>query len=183
MMLKRKIKVSFVSILGPSVAIPKRVDVKLKVYHCLILLHSSCPPHPLSTPNPYSCLALHSSDFPIRQCVSLLWQKSVQDFNAVWQETHSQMGLRSARESTAISVNGRQGSVETWKGGKGHSSWVCFIGLLYLTEWHPKRDKFGEKRWYFWLHQQFAWSNSCSFEPILLEKLVFYHFVQTLSHI
>lgn len=37
-------------------------------------------------------------------------------FNVVWQKTHSQMGLRSARDSTAISVKGKKGPVETWKG-------------------------------------------------------------------
>lgn len=146
-MLRRKIKTSFenVSISGPSVAVPKRVDLKLQVHHCIILLHSSHPPHPLCTPDPYSSLVLHSSDSSISQYVSLLWQKSVQDFNMVWHETHSQMGLGSARDSTAISVNGRQGSVETWKGGKGPSSLVCFIGLPHLMECIPKETNSGKK--------------------------------------
>lgn len=158
--------------------------IKWQAHYCIILLSSSCPPHPLSTPDPYSSLALHSLDASISQRISLLWQKSVQDFNTVWQETHTQMGLRGARDSTAISVGGRQESVKTWKGEEGLSSLVCFIGLPYLMDWHPRRDQFcKKKRWYFWLHWQFAWSNSCSFEPILLEKLMFYHSVQTLSHI
>lgn len=67
----------------------------------------------------------------------------------VWQETHSQMGLTSARDSTAISLNGRQGSGEIWKGGKGPSSLVGFIALPHLMEWHPKRDRLWKKRWCF----------------------------------
>jgi len=78
-MLKRKIKMSFenVSVSGPSVAIPKKVDLKLQVHHCIMLHHSSRPPDPLSTLDPYSSLVLRSSHSCISQCISLLWQKSV----------------------------------------------------------------------------------------------------------
>lgn len=120
--------------------------IKLQAHYCIILLGSSCPPHPLSTPDPYSSLALHSLDASISQRISLLWQKSVQDFNTVWQETHAQMGLRGARDSTAISVGGRQESVETRKGEEGPSSLVCFIGLPHVMDWHPERDQFRKKK-------------------------------------
>lgn len=114
--------------------------------------HSSCA-LTLSTPDPCSFLALCSSGSSVSQRISLLWQEAVKDFNTVWQETNSQMGLRSARDSTVISVNGRQGSVETWKGRTGPASFVCFVGSPHLMEWRLKGCQFGEKKWYFWLHQ------------------------------
>ena len=75
-------------------------------------------------------LALHTLSWcliftPLWHCThQLLYQsmpftpmaKICAGFSMVWQKTHSQMGLRSARDSTAISVNGRKGPVDTWKG-------------------------------------------------------------------
>lgn len=58
----------------------------------------------------------------------------------------AQMGLRQTRDSTVIIGNGRQGSVETWK---GPSSLVCFIGLQHprnaFLKVIPKETNSGKK--------------------------------------
>lgn len=97
----------------------------------------------------------------------------------VWQETCSQMGLRSARETQQILPmgGGGQGRLER---GEGTFLWrLDWLGTPHGI--HPKRDPLWKKRWYFCLHRSFL-VKSCSFEPVLLEKLVFHHFVQTLPH-
>lgn len=68
----------------------------------------------------------------------------MKDFNTIWQANNSQMGLRSARDSTVISMNGMQGSVEIWTGATGSDSFVCFVGLPHSRDWHSKGGLFGK---------------------------------------
>lgn len=111
------------------------------MHHCSQKGGSFAPYLSCSILLPPVLLSFHtwSSFLPGAMFVRLLYQLMYftvtvgicEGFNTIWQANNSQMGLRSARDSTVISVNGMQGSVEIWTGATG-SDFCLFCWLATL---------------------------------------------------
>lgn len=113
------------------------------MHHWFILFHSSCPPHPLSTPDSHSSLALHTSDSSISQCISLLWQKSVQDL--IWSGrklTHRWVWECQRQHSNQCEWE--EGA--SWNLERGKDLPLWFLLLVCSSSWNgiPKQTDYGK---------------------------------------